>query len=107
MKENERRRRKRGKKCKRYRLHFCLVEPCHEGSLSIIKAKSCRIFCQEVHKAIDDYVFTGLDSSLSTKVVDRELREESLTIFSNRSMSSGHANETYAQRVHKAYNKEP
>jgi len=106
MKENKRRR-KRRKKCKRYRLCFCLVELCHERSLSTIKAKSCRIFCQEVHKAINDYVFTGLDSSLSTRAVDRELREESLTIFSNGSMSSGHANETYAQRVHKAYNKEP
>jgi len=107
MKENEKRRRKREKKYKRYKLCFCLVEPCHEGSLSIIKAKSCRIFCQEVHKAIDDYVFTGLNSSLFTRAVGRELREESLTIFSNGSISSGHANEMYTQRVHKVYNKEP
>jgi len=107
MKENERRKRKREKKYKRYRLYFCLVEPCHKGSLSIIKAKSCRIFHQEVHKAINDYVFTGLDSSLFTRAVDKKLREESLMIFSNGSMSSGHANEMYTQRVHKAYNKEP
>ena len=62
-----------------------------------------------MNKTVDDYIawssrwvvdiifhnnmFMSLDSSLSARVVDGELREESLMIFSNRSMSSGHVSE--------------
>jgi len=38
-------------------------------------------------------MFMSLDSSLSARVVGGELREESLMIFSNGSMSSGHVSE--------------
>jgi len=102
MKEN-RRKRKGEEKCGRYRLHFCSVELHHKGSSSVIKAESCRIFCKKMNGIVDDYVawsskwivdvtfhdnvFMGLDSGLFTRAVGGELREESLMIFLNRSIS--------------------
>ena len=47
--------------------------------------------------AFHDYVFTSLNFSFTTWAVGWEIGEESLSIFSNGSMSSGHASESSTQ----------
>jgi len=83
---------------------------CCDGTLTIIKAKCTRVVCKEVDKAVNDdvvqshgrvmhvtfcdNVFSGLNLSFTTWAAGREVWEESLSIFTNRSMSSSHAGET-------------
>jgi len=50
-------------------------------------------------------VFASLNCSFTTKAAGRKLEEESLIVFSNRGMSSGHASKASAQRVSKACNR--
>jgi len=80
-----------------------------DGTLSIIKAKCFRVVCKKVDKAIDDdvawscggvmsvafhdNVFLGLNLSFITRATGGEVRKESLSVFSNRSMTSSHASE--------------
>jgi len=89
------------------------VESRCNGTLSIIKAKCTWIICKEVNKAVNDnvawlsggimqvafhdYVFTSLNFSFTTWAVGWEIGEESLSIFSNGSMSGGHASESSTQ----------
>ena len=43
--------------------------------------------------AFHDNVFLGLNLSFTTRATGGEVREESLSVFSNRSMTSSHASE--------------
>jgi len=43
-----------------------------------------------------DDVFLGLNFSFATRAASREVGEESLFVFSNRGMASGHAGEVSA-----------
>jgi len=79
------------------------------GTLSIVKAKCFRVICKEVDKAIDDDVawthggvvsitfhndvFLGLNFGFVTRAAGREVGKESLFVFSNRGVASGHAGE--------------
>jgi len=100
-------------------LRFCSREPRHNRTLSVVKAKCFRVICKEVDKAIDDDVartrgeimsitfhddvFLGLNFSFTTRAAGGEVWEESLSVFSDGSMASGHAGEASAQRVSEAY----
>jgi len=91
-------------------LHFYSKELHCNGALSIVKAEHTRVVCEEVYKAIDDdvawphggviqvafhdNVFAGLNFGFTTC---GEIREESLSIFSNGSMTSGHVSESSTQ----------
>ena len=91
-------------------MRFYSEKSYHDGTLTIIKAKCARVICEEVNKAVNDdvawssrevvpvafhnNVFMGLDLSLTTRAVSGEVREESLSAFPNRGMSSSHAGET-------------
>jgi len=90
-------------------LHFCSKEPCHEGTLTIVKAKCFGVICKKVDKAVDDDVawscggvmpitfhddvLSSLNFGFVTGATDGEVREESLSVFSNRGMTSSHAGE--------------
>jgi len=104
-------------------LCFCSREPRCDGTLSIVKAKCFRVICKEVDKAIDDDVartrggimsitfhddvFPGLNFSFATRATGGEVWEESLSVFSDGGMASGHVGEVSAQRVGEAYDREP
>jgi len=104
-------------------LCFCSREPRRDGTLSVVKAKCFRVVCKEVDKAIDDDVartrggimsitfhddvFLGLNFSFATRAAGGEVGEESLSVFSDGGMASGHAGEASAQRVGEAYSREP
>ena len=104
-------------------MRFCLGKPHCDGTLSIVKAKCFRVICKEVDKAIDDdvarthggimsiifhdNVFSGLNFSFATRAAGGEVEEESLSVFSNGGMASGHAGEVSTQTVGKAYDREP
>jgi len=47
-----------------------------------------------VHVVFHDNMFSGLDLSFITWAADEEVREEFLSVFSNRGMSSSHMGET-------------
>jgi len=90
-------------------LHFCSRELRRNGTLSIVKAKCFGIICKKVDKAVDDdvtwprggvmsiafhnEVFLGLNFSFATRAAGGEVREESLSVFSNGGMASSHASE--------------
>ena len=94
-------------------LHFYSKESRYNGTLSIVKAEHARVVCEEVYKAIDDdvawphggvmqvafhnNVFAGLNFGFTTWATSGEIREESLSIFSNGSMTSGHVSESCTQ----------
>ena len=75
---------------------------CCGRSLSVVKAKCSRIVCKEVDKAVDDNVtgacrrvmevtlydnvFSSLNFSFTTWAASGKVGEESLSIFSNRSV---------------------
>ena len=81
-------------------------ELCHDGTLSVVKAKCFRVICKEVDKAIDDDVarthggvvsitfhddvFMGLNFGFATRAAGRKVGEESLSVFSNGGVASGH-----------------
>jgi len=81
----------------------------YDGTLAIIKAECTRVVCEEVDEAVDDNVawsskgvvpvafhdnvFMSLNLSFFTWAAGGEVREESLPVFSNGSMSSSHASE--------------
>jgi len=104
-------------------LRFCSREPRHNGTLSVVKAKCFRVICKEVDKAIDDDVartcgeimsitfhddvFSGLNFSFATRAAGGEVWEESLSVFSDGGVASGHAGEVSAQRVDEANDREP
>ena len=104
-------------------LCFCSREPRCDGTLSAVKAKCFRVICKEVDKAIDDdvartcggimsitfhdNVFSGLDFGFATRAAGREVWEESLSVFSDGGVASGHAGEASAQRVGEANDREP
>jgi len=52
-------------------------------------------------------MFSCLDFSFAARAADGEMREESLSIFSNESVASSHASETGAKRVGEAYRRKP
>jgi len=94
-------------------LCFYSRESRRDGTLSIVKAKCTQIICEEVNEAVDndvawlsgrimqvtfhDNVFMGLNFSFTTWAASWEMEEESLSIFSNGSMSGGHVSESGAQ----------
>ena len=104
-------------------LCFCSRKPRHNGTLSVVKAKCFRVVCKEVDKAIDDDVararggivsitfhddvFSGLNFCFATRATSGEVGEESLSVFSNRDVASGHAGEASAKRVGKSYDRKP
>jgi len=47
-----------------------------------------------VHVTFHDNVFSGLNLSFTTWAAGGEVREKSLSVFSNRGMSGSHAGET-------------
>ena len=81
----------------------------YDGTLSVVKAKCFRVICKEVDKAVDDDVtrtrggvmsitfhnnmFSGLNFSFVTRAAGGKVGEESLFVFSNGGMTSGHAGE--------------
>ena len=80
-----------------------------KGSLPIVKAESSRIVHKKVNEAVDDDitrvsggvmnvtfhddVFTSLNLSFTTWAASGEIREESLSIFSDGDISSSHVSE--------------
>ena len=94
------------------RLCFCSREPYHDGTLSVVKAKCFWVICKKVDKAVDDdvawshggvmsitfynNVFLSLNFSFATRATGGEVREESLSIFSNGGMPSSHAGKASA-----------
>ena len=94
-------------------LCFYFKESCRDGALSVVKAKHARVVHKEVYEAIDDdvawphggvmqvafhnNVFAGLNFGFTTWATSGEIREESLSIFSNGSMTSGHVSESCTQ----------
>jgi len=103
-------------------LCFYSKELCCDRALSVIKAKCARVVHKEVYKAIDDVawpregvmqvafhdnVFTGLNFSFTTWATSGEVGEESLSILSNGSMTSGHVSESSTQEVCEAYERKP
>ena len=104
-------------------LCFCSREPRCDGTLSIVKAKCFRVICKEVDRAVDDNVarthrrimsitfhddvFSGLNFSFATGAAGGKVGEESLSIFSDGGVASGHVGEASAQRVGKSYDREP
>ena len=92
-----------------YRLCFYSEESCHNGTLAIIKAECTRVVHEEVDEAVDnnvvwssggvisvtfhDDVFTSLNLSFTTWAASGEIREESLSIFSDGDISSSHVSE--------------
>ena len=83
---------------------------CHNRTLSIVKAKCSRVVHKEVDEAVNDdvaqscrgviqvifhdNVFLGLNLSFTTWAAGGEVGEESLSVFSDRGMSSSHVGET-------------
>ena len=79
---------------------------------TIIKTECARVVCKKVDKAVYDDIawtcgqvicitlhddmFSCLDFSFAARAADGEMREESLSIFSNESVASSHASETGA-----------
>ena len=57
--------------------------------------------------AFHDDVFSGLYFGFTTRAAGGEVGKESLSVFSNGGVASGHAGEASAQRVGKAYDGEP
>ena len=80
-----------------------------EGALTIIKAKCARVICKEVDETVNDDVaqpcggvmqvtfhddmFMGLDFSFTTWAAGGEMREKSLSVFSDWGMPSSHTGE--------------
>ena len=60
-----------------------------------------------VNVAFHDDVFAGLNIGFTTQAANREVREESLSVFSNGGMSSGHASEASTQGISEPYNRKP
>ena len=60
-----------------------------------------------VHVTFHDNVFSGLDFGFATRAAGREVWEESLSVFSDGGVASGHAGEASAQRVGEANDREP
>ena len=54
-----------------------------------------------------DDMFSCLNFSFTTWAADGEVRKESLSILSNRSMASSHVSETGTKRVGEAYRRKP
>jgi len=54
-----------------------------------------------------DNIFAGLNFGFATRAAAGEVGEESLSVFSNRGVASGHAGEASAERIGKAYDGEP
>jgi len=50
-----------------------------------------------VDKAVDDDVFSGLDFSFATWAASGEVREESLSVFTNGNVSSSHMSKASTQ----------
>jgi len=85
------------------------MESCPNGTLSIVETKGSRVICEEMDEAVNDdvaqphgrvmhvtfhdNVFLGLNLSFTTQAAGREVREESLSVFSNGGMSSSYASE--------------
>ena len=85
---------------------------CHDGTLAIIKAECTRVVHEEVDETVNDdvarlsggimsvvfhdNVFMSLDLSFAAWAAGREVREESLSVFSDGGMSSSHASEAGA-----------
>ena len=85
---------------------------CHDGTLAIIKAECTRVVHEEVDETVNDdvaqlsggimfvvfhdNVFMSLDLSFTTWAAGGEVREESLSVFSDGGMSSSHASEAGA-----------
>jgi len=83
------------------------------------KAKYARVVHKKVYEAIDDNVlwpcggvvqvtfydnmFMGLNFGFVIWTTSGKMKEESLSILSNGSMTGGHASESSAQRVCEAY----
>ena len=94
---------------------LCLYsrESHHNGTLSIVKAKCTQVVYEEVYEAVNDdiawlsrgiiqvafynNVFMGLNFGFATWTASWKMREESLSIFSNKSMSGDHASELSIQ----------
>ena len=54
-----------------------------------------------------DNMFAGLNFGIATRAAAGEVGEESLSVFSNGGVASGHASEASAKRIGKAYDGEP
>ena len=90
---------------------------------TIVKTECARVVCQKVDKAVYDDIawmcgwvvcitlhddmFSCLDFSFTAQAADGKVREESLSILPNGGVAGGHASETGAERVGKAYRREP
>jgi len=90
-------------------LRFCSKEPRHNRTLTIVEAKCFRVICKKVNKAVDDDVawshkgvmpitfhddvLSSLNFGFTTGATGGEVREESLSVFSDRGMTSSHAGE--------------
>ena len=61
------------------------------------------VVCITLH----DDMFSCLDFSFTAQAADGKVREESLSILPNGGVAGGHASETGAERVGKAYRREP
>jgi len=96
----------------------------HRDDIStIVKTECTRVVYQEVDKAVyddiawtcgwvvcialHDNMFSCLDFSFTARAADGEVREESLSILPNGGVAGSHASETGAERVGKAYRREP
>jgi len=91
-------------------LCFYSKESYHDRTLSIVETECPRVICKEVNKTIDDdvawlrggvvqvafhdNVFMGLNLCFATWATSGKMGEESLSVFSNGSMTSGHMSES-------------
>ena len=80
-----------------------------DGTLSIIKVKCFRVVYKKVDKAVNDdvawlhggvmsvtfydNVFLGLNLGFATRATGGKVKEESLSVFSNRGVTSSHMGE--------------
>jgi len=94
-------------------LCFYSGESCRDEALTIVKAKCTWIVSEEVNEAVNDNVawssggimqvafhdnmFMCLNFSMATRTSSWEVREESLSIFSNGGMTSHHASKLCTQ----------
>jgi len=94
-------------------LCFYSGELCRNEALTIVKAKYTWIVSEEVNEAVNDdvawssreimqvafhdNVFMCLNFSVATRAPGWEVREESLSIFSNGGVTSHHASKSCAQ----------
>ena len=60
-----------------------------------------------MHVTFHDDVFLGLDFSFATWAAGGEVREESLSVFTDGSMSSSHTSEVSTQWIGEPYKGEP